>query len=624
LGAEARKEHHIGIKFYTNVLLFVSTAIIASSLFWDFYKLNKVFVELARSEARASINKDIVYRKWNASHGAVYTKMTKDSPPNPYLAHIPERDIETGTGNNFTMVNPAYMTRQVYELEERELGIKNRLTSLRPLRPENAADAWEREALLSFERGSKESSTVIDSNNGAFLRLMHPLYVEEECMRCHAQQGYKIGDVRGGISVSVDMKGYYAAAKKLKFMTGAGHIAAWLLCISVIHLGGKKLRSKADELKRAHSFSEKIFNGVNEPVAVIDAHTFELIKVNSAFSGRYTRENEKAIGRRCYEVLKDRSSHCADSGLPCPILKTLESKNHVTEEHSCYTSDCREIYTEVSTYPVYDEEGTIDSVIHISKDITARKLFEESLQTAREKADAANRAKSDLISMISHDVRNPMNGIIGMIDLAIDTDPSPAQKKYLELIKQSSHSLMSILNDVLDLSKIESGKLELEHMAFSPQEVIANSVGMFEYLAEKKGLSLKYNISTDVPQVLKGDPTRLKQVLANLLGNALKFTDRGSVELSVMCQKNEGDYVILCFSVKDTGIGIPDNIKSRIFESFTQADKSTARKYGGSGLGLAISQKLVKLMNGQLWVDSALGEGSIFHFTAKFENENGV
>jgi len=475
----------IRILCYTNLLLVLSTTIIVVSLIWNFYKLDQEVIELARSEARTSINKDIIYRQWNASLGALYVKVTEKTPPNPYLTDLPERDITNADGAKFTMLNPTSMAKQVYALEEKELGIKNHLTSLSPVNPENAPDAWEQVSLLSFERGANEASSVIDSSKTVFLRLMRPLLVGKECLHCH--QAYKIGEKRGGISVAINMNKYYAALKKFKFMAGVGHISAWLVCISFIYFGGKKLHSKAEELK-----------------------------------------------------------------------------------------------------------------------------------IAREKADAANRAKSDLISMISHDVRNPMTCIIGMVDLAIQTDPSPAQKKYLDMVKQSSHSLMSILNDVLDLSKIEAGKLELEHRAFSLQEVIANSAGMFEYLAEKKGLALKHNTSPDVPLVLKGDPTRLTQVLANLLGNALKFTDRGSVELTVKCEKNEGENVILSFSVKDTAMGIPDNMKSKIFDSFTQADKSTARKYGGSGLGLAISQKLVHLMNGRMWVDSALGEGSTFYFTAQF------
>lgn len=607
-------------RFYITLLLLVATMIVAGSLVFNLYKLNEEFSELERAEARASFAKDIIYRHWNASHGGVYVPITKDTPSNPYLADQPDRDITTLDGKKLTLMNPAYMTKEVFGLVEKELGIKNHITSLKPLRPENKPDNWEREALLSFEQGAKEFSRESAIDNEPYVRLMRPLYVEKGCLKCHGHQGYKVGDVRGGISVSVPMKRYYASMNKFRLLITAEHFFVWLICIFFIHFGGKKLLRKTEELKSSHDFIEATFNSVHDPIAVIDVYDLTLIKTNSAFLSKYDKDGEGVIGKRCYEILKRRTTCCIDANLPCPLLGTRKTMGVVTQEHLHLSKDGQSLfYTEVTTSPIYDNNGNVDSVIHITRDITERRRFEESLKEAKENAETANLAKSNLINMVSHDVRNPLNAIIGMTELALETDPSSKQNKYLEIVKQSSYSMLSLLNDVLDLSKVEAGKLELETISFRPADVISGSVDMFRFTAEKRGLALSYHIAPEVPQTFMGDPTRLRQVLVNLLGNAIKFTERGkiSVNVSKIGNGSDGRQATLHFTVKDTGIGIPDDKKDKIFEGFTQADSSTARKYGGTGLGLTISQHIVQLMNGRLWVDSTHGEGSTFHFTAQ-------
>lgn len=615
------KGTNFSTRFYTIFLLLLSTLIVAGSLFFNLYKLNEEFSELERAEARASFAKDIIYRRWNASHGGVYVPITKDTPPNPYLAVLPDRDITTIDGKKLTLMNPAYMTREVFGLAEKELGIRNNITSLKPLRPENKPDNWEHEALLSFERGAKEVSKEGYINNEPYMRLIRPLYVEQGCLKCHLQQGYKVGDVCGGISVSVPMKRYYASINKFRLVIMAEHFFVWLICISLIHFGSNKLQRKAEKLKSSYDFIEATFNSVQDPIVVIDVYDLTIIKTNRAFLKKYDKNQEGVIGKHCYEILKRRTTCCIDANLPCPLLGTRKTMGVVTQEHIHLSKDGKSVYyTDVTTSPIYDANGNVDSVIHITRDTTERRLFEESLKEAKEKAETATEAKSNLINMVSHDVRTPLNAIIGMTELALEADPSSGQNKYLEIVKQSSYSMLSLLNDVLDLSKVEAGKLELEDIEFAPVDIIAGSIDMFRFIAEKKGLALACHISPGVPQNLRGDPTRLRQVLVNLVSNAMKFTEKGEISVKVSTMSNASDdrCTTLLFSVRDTGKGIPDDKKEKIFESFTQVDSSTARKYGGTGLGLTISQQIVQLMNGRLWVDSAPGMGSTFHFTAEF------
>ncbi|MGC8660143.1 MAG: response regulator, partial [Desulfomonilaceae bacterium] len=273
--------------------------------------------------------------------------------------------------------------------------------------------------------------------------------------------------------------------------------------------------------------------------------------------------------------------------------------------------------------PIMDQDGKPTHVVGISEDITELKNAENGLVSALEAAEQASRAKSSFLANMSHEIRTPMNGIIGMTELTLNTDLTSEQREYLEAVKISGESLLRLINDILDFSKIEAGKFELVNIEFSLRDSIAQAMTAVSLAAHSKDLELVYHIPPQIPDILVGDPGRLNQVLINLLGNGIKFTHTGEIALDVQSESETEDRVSLHFVVRDTGIGVPPEKRDKIFNAFEQADGSTTRKYGGTGLGLAISAQLVQMMNGRIWLESELGRGSTFHFTARFGLSSG-
>ncbi len=362
----------------------------------------------------------------------------------------------------------------------------------------------------------------------------------------------------------------------------------------------KDLAQREEALRKANLFQEKLLSTAATAIFTVDTQG-HITSINEAFTEATGFTQHEVLGKHCSIFKGDPCQK--QCGLFDPDRKTRILKKHC----SISTKDGKRLQILKSADLFHDDEGNVIGGIESFVDVT-------ELVGAREAAEAANMAKGIFLANMSHEIRTPMNGVIGMTELALDTELMPDQREYLEMVKSSADSLLNILNEILDFSKIEAGKMDIVPINFNLRDCLGEIISALALRAEAKGLEIACHVQQNVPDALIGDPGRLRQIITNLAGNAIKFTEKGEVVVRVSMESAGQEDVCLHVVVADTGIGIAEEKQKMIFEAFTQIDGSTTRKYDGTGLGLAISSQLVELMGGQIWVTSEPGKGSEFHF----------
>jgi PAS domain S-box-containing protein len=382
---------------------------------------------------------------------------------------------------------------------------------------------------------------------------------------------------------------------------------------AALRAANQELRRALAEVRESEEQVSAIMQSIAAGVILIDVETRRLVEANPYARAMIGGAPEDVIGTVCHQHI------CPADMNRCPVLDLGGEVDH--SERVLVTVDGRRIPIMKTVTPITRKGRPY--LLETFLDLTAVKQVQAELINAKQAAEQASRAKSEFLARMSHEIRTPMNGIIGMSELLATTELTPRQRAFVEAINSSGDGLLNVINDILDFSKIEAGRLELEVIDFDAREVVEHVTGLLGELASRRGLELMHHIPADLPARVRGDPYRLRQVLMNLVGNAIKFTEQGEVVVEVRALAEDAETVTLRFAVQDTGIGLSAQASAHVFEAFSQADGATTRRYGGTGLGLAIAKQLAGAMGGDIGVESRPGEGSTFWFTARLARQAG-
>ena len=575
------------------------TGIIFGSLTGDIAGEKKITQKIALQEARTIYEKDLNYYRWASGHSGVFVPITPRTQPNPYLNHLPEQKIETSTGKKLTLVNPEYMIRQVYEMRTAKLGALGHITSLDPTRAENAADAWETKALEAFERGEREISSLEEISGLTYLRMMKPMITENECLKCHALQGYEPGDIRGGISISIPMSGLNEISRAKIWTLTIGHIGLWLLGILGIFFGSAKLRHSISEREeaeaRVRAIIDNMFNGliILEEDASIDS-------LNKAAENMFGYKSEELRGLSLSTLAPKSEIEIAEKDeSPAPIADEMLNKNH--EMQGCRKDD--------STFPL---EVSISKMIFGPKlfyIVMARDITEEKIRKTEALQAGKLAAIGELAAGVAHEINNPINGIINYAQVIQDDQQDIDDPEHADLLKRiikEGERVAGIVSNLLAFARQRD-----EHIAeINLLEIITDSISLMSHQLSKDGVTPEVNIPEDLPP-LRGNPQQLQQVFLNLLNNARyalneRFPDRSPAKkIKIKSQIVDlGGKKYIRTTMTDFGCGIAPDMIGKIFNSMF----STKPAGKGTGLGLSISRDLIHEHKGYLHVESKVDD----------------
>ncbi len=587
---------------YSLLVTVIWTAIVLVSLIWNFRAAHTKNIDKARSEAQNFYELNLAFRHWAATHGGVYVAVTDEVQPNPYL-RVDERDVTTTSGKKLTLMNPAWITREVFGLlaEESPLPIISHLTSLKVLNPRNKPDAWEEDALRQFERGVGEVSAQIEMNGQPYIRIMDPFRIEKPCLKCHAHQGYKVGDIRGGISIAVPLKPYLDAESREKTALLFTHVALWFIGSGGILLFSRNLRSHQQQLVRSEEKYRLLFNSNPQPMWVYDLETLRFLAVNEAAVRHYGYSEHEFLNMTIRDIRAHEDANHPLSNNDERLTAGLDKagvRRHRRKDGSL-------IYAEITSHVV--DFGGRRSEIVLASDVTDRTKLEEQLRHAQ-KMEAVGL----LAGGVAHDFNNVLTAIIGYGNLIqLKLPPADPLQSYAENIKVTAQRAAQLTQSLLAFSR----KQVIHPVAIDLNALILRIEKLLKRLI-REDIELR-TVLTDQDTTILADSVQIEQVLMNLVTNARDAMPDGGVltvrsELVVLDAAavalrgygRPGTYAML--TVSDTGEGMDERTRERVFEPFF-----TTKEMGkGTGLGLATVYGIVKQHQGIAEVESAPGSGT--------------
>ncbi|QWV95235.1 DUF3365 domain-containing protein [Geomonas oryzisoli] len=606
------------IRRFALFLMLLWTGGVLASFLWFYRQEQESVVEIARAEARATYEKDALYRRWATRHGGVYVAVSEKCPPNPNLAHIPERDVQTPSGRALTLVNPAYMTRQVFDMADSHQDlVRGHITSLKPIRPENAPDPWEAAALRKFEQGVKEVSEVQILNGRPYMRLMRPFTTEAGCLKCHASQGYHVGDVRGGISASVPLDAGSALSGVIAG-TAVSHGLIWVLGVGFIGWGGRVLTRSAQVLEE----SEERYRTVADYTEgweywQAEDHSFRYVSPSCEDLSGYSREEFYADPDLLLRIIHPDDvahyhEHVKESfgGDAKPIDFRIIRKDG---EVRWIAHVCRLVYT---------RSGVKNGIRASNRDITDRKLASQSLRDQallleneireRKEREAELEAKNAELERftytVSHDLKSPLITIKGFAGAVLkDLESGNVQRLDGDVrrIMGAADKMASLLNDLLELSRI--GRIVNAPSVIDMDQLVQDVLAQLSGPIELAGVEVV--LQPGLPKVW-GDHPRIGEVVQNLVENAIKYRgEQANPRIEIGVRAGDGETI---FVVRDNGMGVAPQYQETIFGLFNKLDARSE----GTGIGLALARRIVEFHGGRLWVESGgVGQGSTFCFT---------
>ena len=578
--------------------------VVSASLGWNLYNTWNSARDLATREARTHFNKDQAFRYWASRHGGVYVEVDERTPPNPALAQVPERDLTTPSGRHLTLMNPAYMMRQVMNDYGDTYGVRGRITSLKPVNPDNAPDAWETQALRRFEAGEREVFEVADKDGAPYLRLMHAMPTEQSCLKCHGHQGYKVGDVRGGVGVAVPLESYFSAARTNIRAQGMSHGLIWLVGLGAILAAGRRFGALAQEdvadQERLAALShrlELVLSAVSDGIVGLDQDGLVRF-ANPAASVILGYGPGELLGQDMHEAV----AMPGDAALP---LNLGVDSGRIAQLFR--RKDGTAVPVEMAVTAVAESGQSVGAVV-VFRDVSERLEGETRTRQLMERLAQSNQDLQQFAYIVSHDLQEPLRMVSSYIQLlGRRLGPSLTEecREFIGFAVDGATRMSRMITDLLDYSRVHR-----RGTPFGPVDLntaLRDALANLSTAMADSGAEIKVG---ELPMVT-GDASQLMRVFQNLLGNALKYRRPDGVpHIAVSAAQDSGQWVV---SVADDGIGIDPAVTGRLFQVFQRLHPRGA--YEGTGVGLALCRRILERHGGRIWVDSpGEGRGCTFRF----------